>query len=55
MVEVVGARVRAAREGGGGWGQIPQAEPPGLCYGKRLAGGLIFQQRRPGRGGGNLI
>ena len=42
MVEVVGARVRAAREGGGGWGQIHKTELLGLGFGERIAGGLIF-------------
>ena len=42
MVEVVGARVRAARKGGGGWGQLDKTEPLGLGFGERIAGGLVF-------------
>ena len=42
VVEVVGARVRAACEGEGGWGQIHKTESLGLGFGKRMAGELIF-------------
>jgi hypothetical protein len=42
MVEVVGARVRAACEGEGGWGQIHKTESLGLGFGKHMAGELIF-------------
>jgi hypothetical protein len=42
VVEVVGARVRVACEGGGGWGQHDKTEPLGLGFGERIAGGLVF-------------
>jgi hypothetical protein len=41
-VEVVGARVRGAREGRGGWGQTHKTEPLGLGCDERIAGELAF-------------
>ena len=42
VVEVVGARVRGAREGRGGWGQTHKTEPLGLSCDERIAGELGF-------------
>jgi hypothetical protein len=42
VVEVLGKRVRGAREGRGGWGQMHKTEPLGLGCDERIAGKLGF-------------
>ena len=42
VVEVLGARVRGAREGRRGWGQMHKTESLGLGCEEHIAGGLQF-------------
>ena len=42
VVEVLGERVRGAREGRRGWGQMHKTESLGLGCDEHIAGGLQF-------------
>jgi hypothetical protein len=41
-VRLVGVLAQVMREGEGDMGQKPETKPPGLGFGERIVGGLVF-------------